>query len=89
MALSGIDLALWDALGKAESQPVHALIGPRTKGQIATYATGADPEWYAELGFTAHKFSHRAVGGPEDYESCRAGRRSRSRYHGPRRAADD
>ena len=70
MALSGIDLALWDALGKAEGQPVHALIGPRTKGRITAYATGADPEWYAELGFTAHKFPHRAAGGPEDYETA-------------------
>ena len=70
MALSGIDLALWDALGKAEGQPVHALIGSRTKGRINAYATGADAEWYAEIGFTAHKFSHRAVGGPEDYETA-------------------
>ena len=70
MALSGIDLALWDALGKAEGQPVHALIGSRTKGRINAYATGADAEWYAEVGFTAHKFSHRAVGGPEDYETA-------------------
>ena len=32
MALSGIDLAMWDLLAKSEGVPVHAVIGPRTKG---------------------------------------------------------
>ncbi len=68
MALSGIDLALWDMLAKGEDAPVHRLIGARTKGAIKAYATGMDPEWYAELGFTAHKFPHRATGGAEDFE---------------------
>ncbi len=72
MALSGIDLALWDLLGKAEGVPVHALIGPRTKGTIRSYATGADPEWYRELGFTAHKFPHRASGSLEDFDTAEA-----------------
>ena len=62
MALSGVDLALWDMLGKAERVPVHALIGARSKGRIRAYATGTDAEWYAEMGFTAHKFPHRATG---------------------------
>ena len=56
MAMSGVDLALWDLLGKAEDIPVYKLIGPRQKENIRAYATGVDPEWYAEMGFTAHKF---------------------------------
>ena len=32
MALSGVDLALWDLLGRAEQLPVHALISRRSKG---------------------------------------------------------
>ena len=78
MALSGIDLALWDLLGKAENAPVHALIGPRAKDRIRSYATGADAEWYAELGFSAHKFPHRAAGAEADFETAeRAASRAR------------
>ena len=49
MALSGVDLALWDLLGRAEGKPVHQLIGPRTKDLVPAYATGPDTEWYREL----------------------------------------
>jgi L-rhamnonate dehydratase len=68
MALSGVDLALWDLLGQAERRPVYDLIGRRSKGRVTAYATGSDPEWYRELGFTAHKFSHRWSGDPADYD---------------------
>ena len=70
MALSGVDLALWDLLAKAERLPVHAIIGEKTKTGIRAYATGTDAEWYAEMGFTAHKFPHRAIGSPDDFESA-------------------
>ena len=59
MALSGVDLALWDLLGKAEATPVYNLVGTRNKQYVKCYATGTDIEWYSELGFTAHKFPHR------------------------------
>ena len=55
MALSGVDLALWDALGKAEGRPVADLIGGVKKEQIDVYATGPDSEWYAELGVAGQK----------------------------------
>ncbi len=76
MALSGVDLALWDALGKAESKPVCRLLadmgetGAPRKQRIRAYATGADPGWYAELGFTGSKFSHRWTGNERDYEAA-------------------
>ncbi len=59
MALSGLDLALFDALGKAEKKPVYDLLGGLQKGPIRSYATGVDHDWYAELGFSATKFPHR------------------------------
>ena len=55
MALSGIDLALWDLLGKAEQQPVYALLGGSSHPCIRAYASGDDPQWFAEMGFSAHK----------------------------------
>lgn len=67
MALSGVDLALWDLLGQAERRPVYELIGRRSKSRVTAYATGSDVEWYSELGFTAHKFSHRWSGDLADY----------------------
>ncbi|MCB0188537.1 MAG: hypothetical protein KDE31_29905 [Caldilineaceae bacterium] len=69
MALSGVDLALWDLLGKAEGVPVYALLGGKQKERIRAYATGTDTDWYADLGYTAHKFPHRWQG-PADYESA-------------------
>ncbi len=57
MAISGVDLAIWDLLARAEGTPVYKMIGPRQKEGIRAYATGADPEWYRAMGFTAHKFS--------------------------------
>jgi L-rhamnonate dehydratase len=68
MALSGVDLALWDALGKAEGKPVYELLGGLRKPRVRAYATGEDAEWYRELGFTATKFSHRWTGSESDYD---------------------
>ena len=65
MALSGVDLALWDALGKAEGVPVCSLIsgnGSNRKSNIRCYATGPDTEWHAELGYTGTKRPHRSTG---------------------------
>lgn len=76
MALSGLDLALWDALGKAERRPVYELLGGArpepNKDRVRSYATGVDQAWYAELGFSATKFPHR-WNGEADYDSAAAG----------------
>ena len=56
-AISAIDLALWDAKGKALGQPVYSLIGGPVKDRIYCYSTGNDIDWYQELGFTAHKLA--------------------------------
>lgn len=39
MALSGVDLALWDLRGKAAVEPIARLLGGRTGHAIPTYAT--------------------------------------------------
>ena len=40
MALSGVDLALYDVLGKVQSKPVAELLGTINKHTIRCYATG-------------------------------------------------
>ena len=39
MAMSGVDLALWDLIGKALGQPVYKLVGGKTKESIPCYVT--------------------------------------------------
>ncbi len=39
MAISGVDLALWDLMGRALGQPVYRLIGGKTKETIPCYVT--------------------------------------------------
>ena len=63
-AISGIDIALWDLLGKATGQPIGRLLGGRHRERVRPYATvlmdapEAVAEQLAELadrGFTAFK----------------------------------
>ena len=83
MALSGVDLALWDLLGRAERVPVYDLLGGKKKDRVQSYATGDDPEWYSELGFTAHKFPHRWTGSDADYDSAIASAARARELFGP------
>ncbi|MBX6741868.1 MAG: mandelate racemase/muconate lactonizing enzyme family protein [Acetobacteraceae bacterium] len=39
-ALSGIDIALWDIMGRATGLPIHKLIGGAYRKEIRAYATG-------------------------------------------------
>ncbi len=39
-AMSGVDIALWDIIGKAVQKPVHKLIGGAFRTEIQPYATG-------------------------------------------------
>ena len=68
MALSGVDIALWDLLGHAESKPVHELIGGLRKQRVRAYAMGVDTVWYRDLGYTAHKLPQLYTGADSDCE---------------------
>lgn len=39
-AISAIDIALWDIIGKALNQPIHKLLGGSFRNEIQPYATG-------------------------------------------------
>jgi galactonate dehydratase len=52
-AISGVEIALWDILGKACGQPVYRLLGGRCRERLPAYANGwyggaATPEAFAE-----------------------------------------
>lgn len=64
-AIAGVDIALWDVLGKALGQPVHRLLGGIGRAQVACYASSvnwapvevmlAQAQQAAALGFRAIK----------------------------------
>src|SRR3990172_8696944 len=37
-AISGVEIAMWDLIGKACRQPVHRLLGGRCRGRLPAYA---------------------------------------------------
>ena len=57
MAISAVDVALWDLIGKAKGEPVWRLLGGKTKDAIPIYSTGNDVAKYHELGFTRFKLA--------------------------------
>ncbi|MGB3329374.1 MAG: enolase C-terminal domain-like protein [Thermomicrobiales bacterium] len=57
MAISGVDVALWDIVGKALGQPVWRLLGGATKDALPVYSTGNDVGFYRTLGFRGFKLA--------------------------------
>jgi D-galactarolactone cycloisomerase len=39
-AISGVDIALWDVIGRALNKPIHKLIGGAFRSNVMAYATG-------------------------------------------------
>ena len=74
VAISAIDIALWDILGKMTNKPVFKLLGGRTKEKIPVYASKLysqpikdlqqEAEHYKKQGFTMFKM--RFGWGPKD-----------------------
>ncbi len=56
-AISGVDLALWDLVGKIQGKPVYELLGGPARDKIFCYTTGNDTDWQLELGFKAVKLA--------------------------------
>lgn len=54
-AISAVDLALWDLLGKLRKEPVYALLGGKTKERLPVYSTTARPDLAKEFGFVGSK----------------------------------
>ena len=53
--ISGVDLALWDLLGKVRGEPVHQLLGGAVRDELQFYATGARPDLAQKMGFIGGK----------------------------------
>ncbi|NND07018.1 MAG: L-rhamnonate dehydratase [Saprospiraceae bacterium] len=56
-AISAVDNALWDIIGKALNTPVYQLLGGKTKDRIPAYCTGNDLEQHVEFGYTKLKLA--------------------------------
>jgi L-rhamnonate dehydratase len=54
-AISGVDLAVWDLLGKLRREPVYHLLGGAVRDEMRFYATGARPDIAKDLGFVGGK----------------------------------
>jgi L-rhamnonate dehydratase len=65
VAISAVDIALWDLLGKSARQPVYRLLGGRTKPRVPVYASrlysvpldelAAESKRYKDEGYKAMK----------------------------------
>ena len=56
VAISAVDIALWDLLGKSAKQPVYRLLGGRTKTRIAVYASRLYSVELSELAAEAKRY---------------------------------
>jgi len=65
-ALSGVEMACWDIVGKALKQPVYNLLGGRCHDKLTAYANGwyggeRTPENYAQMARRAVKMGYKAI----------------------------
>src|SRR5215475_3518887 len=58
IAISAVDIALWDLLGKAAKQPVYRLLGGRTKKRIPVYASRLYSVELNELATEARRYKN-------------------------------
>ena len=70
MAISAVDLALWDLIGKVREEPVYNLIGGLSREEITFYCTSPAPDAVKDMGFWGAKvpLPHSHFDGPEGLE---------------------
>jgi L-rhamnonate dehydratase len=85
-AMSGIDIALWDIVGKATGQPIYKLLGGARRNTVRAYASHLMPDTVADVetmmkqdlddGYTAVKLGWGTLGQdlPTDVERIGAAR---------------
>ncbi len=54
-AISGVDCAIWDLLGRLRQEPVWAMIGGKMRERQPMYATGPRPDLAQKMGFIGAK----------------------------------
>jgi len=54
-AISAVDCAVWDLLGKLRGEPVWAMIGGKMRDRQPMYATGPRPDLAKKMGFVGGK----------------------------------
>jgi galactonate dehydratase len=65
-AMSAVEIACWDLLGKSAGEPLHALLGGAVRHRIPVYANGwysgeRTPEGYAERAAATVELGYRAL----------------------------
>ena len=89
-AMSAVDVALWDVIGKATGLPLHRLLGGPKAERVPCYASGGyywddvdaskyiaeELEGYVAAGFTAVKIKVGRLPLPEEMKRARAARQA-------------
>src|SRR5258706_653575 len=63
VALSGIDIALWDILGKVRGVPLYQLLGGKVRDKVPVYATALYPEEPSKVARRARAFADQGFKG--------------------------
>jgi D-galactarolactone cycloisomerase len=63
VALSGVDIALWDILGKVRGLPIYQLLGGKCRDQVPVYATALYPEEPSRVARRARGFADQGFHG--------------------------
>ena len=63
VTMSGIDIALWDILGKVRGVPLHDLLGGKVREKVPVYATALYPEQPSKVAKRAREFAEQGFHG--------------------------